>query len=475
MRHFIFAFFVFAFAFAFAFVLSPAQAADEPDARAILVLDASGSMWGQVDGKNKIVIAREVIADMMENWDENVHLGLSAYGHNSKGDCNDIETLIKVGPKTDSKIVEIVNGLNPKGKTPLTAAVKKAAEELKYTEEAATVILLSDGIETCDLDPCAVGKSLEEEGIDFTAHVIGFDVKVEDQAGLKCLAENTGGKFLSADNAGQLGEALEAIAEEVRSGADMVFVIVDKNGERYEKDVRYDVFAVDENDEPKGKALFSAIDDFVKIKNPGRYYVKVRVGQAVHGGQVIEVKADETQEHEIDMRGGTFNLSTFFTEGTPLTKGDVYWNIYPVKADGSTDKSIFSDVGRQIVAELPPGKFRIHARYHGAFKYLDIDSKAGETTDLKVNFEAGNVKIIPSADGGPIKNDAYWNAYPIKDNGEVEQKNRDAGVAKGDFWFVLNEGRYQIRGTLRGHKAVSFDIDVKQGETAEHTVSFEKK
>ena len=101
--------------------------------------------------------------------------------------------------------------MSPKGKTPLSAAVTFAAEKLKYTEEAATVILVSDGIETCDLDPCAVGASLEQAGVNFTAHVVGFDVgEIEAKGQLQCLAENTGGEFLLASNADELSDALEA-------------------------------------------------------------------------------------------------------------------------------------------------------------------------------------------------------------------------------------------------------------------------
>ena len=60
----------------------------------------------------------------------------------------------------------------------MTDAVVAAADSLRYTENAATVILVSDGIETCNPDPCAAAQILAETGVDFTAHVIGFDVCV---------------------------------------------------------------------------------------------------------------------------------------------------------------------------------------------------------------------------------------------------------------------------------------------------------
>ncbi len=194
------------FAAIFLFAFSSA-AADDGDA--ILVLDASGSMWGQIEGEAKIGIAKTVLGDLLDELPAERRLGLIAYGHRRKGDCSDIEELAAVGADR-ATIGAAVKGLSPKGKTPMAASVKLAAEKLKSTEEKATVVLISDGIETCEPDPCGVASSLEQAGVDFTVHVVGFDITEENaEAQLKCLAENTGGKYLSASNADELGAALE--------------------------------------------------------------------------------------------------------------------------------------------------------------------------------------------------------------------------------------------------------------------------
>jgi len=184
-----------------------------PGERAILVLDASGSMWGQIDDVPKITIARDVIGGLLESWDPNVELGVTAYGHREKGNCGDIETLVEVGPADQGRITSAIESLNPKGKTPLTDAVRQAALSLRYTEERATVILVSDGKETCNVDPCAAAADLEATGVDFTVHVVGFDLEAEEKAQLQCLAETTGGRFLSAANASELHDAMETTVE----------------------------------------------------------------------------------------------------------------------------------------------------------------------------------------------------------------------------------------------------------------------
>ncbi|MCR8723564.1 VWA domain-containing protein [Frigidibacter sp. ROC022] len=191
---------------------APTLAQDRADT--ILVLDGSGSMWGQIDGVAKITIAQKVVADLLDNLPADQNLGLTVYGHRRKGDCSDIETVVAPGPDTRAAIRAAVEAIKPKGKTPMTDSVIAAAEALKFTENAATVILVSDGIETCNPDPCAAAKILEETGVNFTAHVVGFDVAgdVTAMAQMRCIAEETGGKFLTAEDAATLADALTEVA-----------------------------------------------------------------------------------------------------------------------------------------------------------------------------------------------------------------------------------------------------------------------
>jgi len=149
------------------------------DGKTILVLDASGSMWAQIADGHKISVAQEVINDLLDTLPPEEELGLLTYGHRRKGDCGDIELMVPPGVGTRGAISGAIKTLNPTGRTPLSAAVMQAADELRIEVNPATVILLSDGRETCDLDPCAVGAELEDRGIDFTTHVIGFDIDDE--------------------------------------------------------------------------------------------------------------------------------------------------------------------------------------------------------------------------------------------------------------------------------------------------------
>ena len=81
---------------------SMAAAAD----RAIIVLDASGSMWGQIEGKPKLEIARQTLRTVLGAVPDDLELGLIAYGHRQKGACSDIELVVEPGPGTAAAIAD---------------------------------------------------------------------------------------------------------------------------------------------------------------------------------------------------------------------------------------------------------------------------------------------------------------------------------------------------------------------------------
>jgi Ca-activated chloride channel family protein len=190
-------------------ISAPAQPLPDT-ARTIIVLDGSGSMWGQIGGRPKLEIAREVLGQVLADIPADRELGLMAYGHRRRGDCGDIELVVPPAPGTAGQITAAANAMRFQGRTPLTDAVRQAARALNFTENPATVILITDGIETCNADPCALGRELAAAGVGFTAHVVGFGMTAEEGAQVACLAQETGGQYLLAQDAAGLSAALSA-------------------------------------------------------------------------------------------------------------------------------------------------------------------------------------------------------------------------------------------------------------------------
>lgn len=187
----------------------PSSLAAEP-ANLLMILDASGSMWGRVDGQPKIAVAKAAASGAISALPENIATGLMFYGHRRKGDCRDMELAAPVGTARPEILTRLA-GVNAKGKTPLTASLEKAGELLAVKEGESTILLVSDGIETCGGDPCAAVAAMRDKGIRLVVHVIGFDVRGEAVEQLQCIARAGGGSYFQANDTSGLQQALQSV------------------------------------------------------------------------------------------------------------------------------------------------------------------------------------------------------------------------------------------------------------------------
>jgi Ca-activated chloride channel homolog len=211
-------------AFALALLGGPAvaTAADERATPctedAMIVFDASGSMAGSlaegIGAKiRRIDEVRKALAQALPRVVHFRRIGLITYGPGSYKQCN-VELKMRPQPNAAQRILDDVSTLNPSGKTPLASAVEQAAEVLDFRAEPGTVVLLTDGEETCDGAPCSLGKMLHAEGLQLTVHVIGFRMTAfwtgaQSALDVKCLAEETGGLYITAESQEELVEAFE--------------------------------------------------------------------------------------------------------------------------------------------------------------------------------------------------------------------------------------------------------------------------
>lgn len=201
------------FFFGFTSVGSAAPSAQFPEV--MVILDASGSMWGRVGSDVKMDVAKQVLHQVIPSLPSEVRIGLTAYGHRVKGDCRDIEILIPAGSDDRTGFLKLTDKLQPKGKTPIAGSIKLVVEQLRQKENETTIILVSDGEETCHPDPCGVVKALKASGIKFILHVVGFDVNQQQKQQLACLAQAGGGQYFSAGNGDELLAALNIVQQEV--------------------------------------------------------------------------------------------------------------------------------------------------------------------------------------------------------------------------------------------------------------------
>ncbi|MDX1580195.1 MAG: VWA domain-containing protein [Alphaproteobacteria bacterium] len=186
-------------------------AAQQPNV--VYVLDGSNSMWGQIDGTAKIETAKSVLSELVKGAAGSARLGLVAYGHRDADSCTDIEVLAALGSDGDT-LAAAIEGVTPKGKTPISASLEVASEVFQNAETSNNIVLISDGIETCEADPCATAGALKEKGVSTRIHVVGFDVNEDERRALECIADAGGGNYYQAANADDFKVAMTEVQQE---------------------------------------------------------------------------------------------------------------------------------------------------------------------------------------------------------------------------------------------------------------------
>jgi hypothetical protein len=171
-------------------------------------------MWGQIAGEPKIATAKSVLSGALSGLASDVVPALMVYGHRQKDDCGDVQLVAPLGSGSAAEIRNAVGAVTPRGKTPIAGSLEAAGEVFAGREEENNnILLISDGIETCEGDPCAVAEALVRRGINVRVHVVGFDVDDEARAQLQCIADEGGGKYFDARNASDFQQAVQQAQE----------------------------------------------------------------------------------------------------------------------------------------------------------------------------------------------------------------------------------------------------------------------
>ncbi len=459
-------------AFALALVLSilsltPVQA--DEGARVILVLDASGSMRAKIDGKTKMDIAKQVVGSIIKTWKPEDELGLIAYGHREKGSCSDIEVLREPGTLDANDYMKAVKGLNPKGKTPMTAAVKMAAESLQFTEKKATVILVSDGIETCDLDPCVVADELEKLGVNLTVHTVGFGLDDKGAvAQLKCLAENTGGTFSTANNADELQKALK---KTVAAKPEKKVEVIENNvvghvtmAEGVELPEKYNAPTwafYESNNGERGKQVGTEYYSNMKanIATPGDYIARITDDKAE-----IEVpfKVEEGKQTKIEanLQAGIVKMLAFMDEQTPIPaeNTNATWLIY-----NEQGKHLGTEYGGEQMFLASAGNYKMRLVLGDAKTEETVAFIAGKNSEMKMTLGAGVIEVtaVYSEGGDAVPEGAAIELRKGKPDldGKYERLTTDY---KSPSQFSAPAGQYKIF-IEKDYAKAEADVDLKSG------------
>lgn len=437
----------------------PARAQD-----ALLVLDASNSMWGRVDGRPKIAIAREAVGALARALPPGSRMGLMAYGHRRAGDCADIELLVPPGPVEPAAFGRAAN-VTPRGRTPIAEAVTQAART------ASRIVLVSDGIETCVPDPCAAVRALKTQNSALLVHVIGFDVaEARDQAQLRCIAEATGGRFVPAASAAGLARALAEVTATVPPPAppapprpqaatetNLTLEAVEVEGGPTVPVGTWTLVAL--ADPPRAVLSNSGAPRPSLRVPPGRYEVQVRAGSARLAERFDAGGAQMT--HRVVLNLGTLRPVGALAPGAPARGGN--WTVWADEVPGfRAGEQVLTSGAAEPAMRLTQGSYRIRFQAGEASAEAEVFVPAGQVVPARLDLGAAEVTLVAMRGGATVTPQSWEVRRPGQARAQAS-----SGAARARF--VLPAGEWLVRVGVDGawHEA---PLALSAGQVAEVAV-----
>jgi len=442
-------------------VLVAAPATAQGD-KVMLIIDSSRSMWGHIDGVNKVVHAREALARFFKQQEGAFRLGLMAYGHQESASCEDFAVLKDVGVLDASAYASAVNNIAPKGSTPIAAALDAAADAMAKETGRKHIVLLSDGLDNCQGDPCARAAQLAKAVPQMSLHAIAFDKagKQQELERLSCVAEPSGGLFKSASTRDELDAALAQVAariaapplapqtaalpENVDPDAPVPIKLtayLSGSEARISKGVTWRVFSGRAADDGRYQMIHELREAHPALDlKPGAYFVNVSWGLA-HTTKRIEVMPGQPAHEQLILKAGGIRLNARQASGAPIKMDEARFDIYSDKTDqfGNRER-VIPDAPSGPAIRLNTGTYFVVSRYGDSNAIVEtrVEVKPGQLSEVILIHDAAKVTFrLVERRGGEAIADTRWTIK--KPDGQVIK--RSAGAFPS---HILTSGQYRV-------------------------------
>lgn len=458
-----------------------------------IIIDGSGSMLENIGGEKKIDAAKRIVNQIVDSLPNkpNLNVGLRAYGFQSPGsakNCQDSKLLVPIKGVDKSALKNATSSITAKGYTPIAYSLQEAAKDFPVGEKNFnTVILISDGIESCGGNPAEIAKHIyQQTGLKINTHVVGFGVGNNDAKLLEGIAQNSGGTYNTAKDVDDLNTALTAVIKKVISGGTLHIVYRDSNNQPF-KNNKYWLTL---DPKPQFTSEFDRfLDDNGEIKlalDPGTYTFKVDIPgiQQQDVAKPREYKAVIKEGYETYAQISLGKVQVLFPKvasgAQPTIQGGSMElrDLCSEKQDNAISvlsknwpQNAFNNINNNIIdAEVYPGLYRVDIKGPRAQKVVLIESLKTTTVDYSNFF--GILSFSK-----PIFNFDYPNLTQMSDStfvfpccGVVKaEEKRGSYYSPGrDYYSVYAfPGTYEISPSIRGDMLTKYKatVTVRAGQT----------
>lgn len=194
-------------------------------------------MSGHWQSGTKMKVAKRLLSNMLDSLKkvENVELALRVYGHQSyvpPQDCGDTKLEVPFEPNNIDLIKHRLRQIEPRGTTPIAHSLYLSGNDFPDAEGRNVIILITDGIEACDGDPCEVSRELQKKGIVLKPFVIGIGLDVDLKKTFECV-----GHFYDASNEKQFNDILNIVISQALNNTTAQVNLLDQNHQPTESNV----------------------------------------------------------------------------------------------------------------------------------------------------------------------------------------------------------------------------------------------
>ena len=243
----------------------------EPTTRILFVFDASQSMLARWESSQKIDVARRLMGEMLDSLnsvkDAKFQLALRAYGHQKPvppQDCNDTRLEVSFSPGSIPRMKKFIQTVIPKGTTPIARSLELAATDFPPCDNCRNVIILiTDGVEACDGDPCAVSRALQKKGIVLKPFIIGVGLDPQFKETFQCV-----GNYYDATTEKSFKTVLGIVISQAMNNTSAQVNLLDQAGKPTETDVPMTFY-----DRVSGAIKYNMVHTMNSFGNPDTVYL----------------------------------------------------------------------------------------------------------------------------------------------------------------------------------------------------------
>lgn len=404
--------------------------------RILFLFDASGSMLAPWGNELRIDAAKSVLTDLVDSLrvNDKIELALRPYGHltpSKEQNCQDTKLEIPFAPKNNDRIIERLKYIYPRGTTPIAYSLQQSAKDFPKDDNYRNIIIIiTDGIESCDGDPCAVSLELQKKDIFLRPFVIGLGMEEKFASEFDCM-----GEYFNAKNLNAFRSVLNGILTQSLSKTTASVELLDQNANPEEKDVNVSFINT-----------FTGISefDFIHFRDQNGKPDTVEVDPVLSYDVVVNT-VPPVVKRNVFLKGGTHNVIEIKTPQGNLKVNQnntfEYDNDVQILVKESNQGKIINTQSINSEEKYLIGNYDLEILTLPKIKINNFVLKQGQTRNIDLPAP-GRVNITFSSEG-------IGSLYSIDEDGrqtwikklDLKGRNSSFGIQPGKYKYVFRSDR----------------------------------